>query len=198
MSKAKNAVSKANSDKAVSKANSDKAVSKAGARRITSKAAATKQISDFVAQAALPLDALQVLDGITLLKAGTYTSFGHDNKPSMAAVIDLYLVKLVATKQLDSKQLVNDCFQAVTTTSRVQGKPANEQINATFVKMLSHLKGFNTELSHHTRFLNKRMTRAGYSQTQIKAVCNDLWRIIEPVRRDLMMGKKAAKQHFSK
>lgn len=170
-----------------------------GTIRVTGKGKAV--ISRFVALTALPLTARVDMNNVKpLLKtADTLTVFGHDNNTlSIARVIDSVVVDMINGNELDSKKLIESCFAAHTTTSRVVGKPVAKQVDATFTKVISHLKGFNTGMTHHVKYLKKRMTGKGYTALQINDICNGLWPTLSALRVDMMRGKKAAKAFYAK
>lgn len=175
-----------------------KNTNKRGSLRVTGKGAAALRKFQ---QGANSITARKGFDTVqTMLKpADNLTVFGHDNNTaSIARVIDKVLVEFVNGADIDSKALIAACFSAHTTTSRVVGKPAHEQVSATYTKVISHLKGFNIELNHHFKYLRKRMIKKGYTATQIDEICTTLWPVIAPIRADYMRAKKGAVQAAKK
>ena len=159
----------------------------------------TAVISRFTVSTALPITAHADFSAVKpdLKKAGDLTVFGHNNGLlSIARVIDASLVTMINTGNIDSKVLIESCFSAYTVTSRVVGQPVAKQVDATFVKVISHLKGFDVNMAHHAKYLKKRMNGAGYTAVQIDKICTGLWPTISALRVDYMKGKKAAKAFY--
>ncbi len=165
---------------------------KAGALRVTGKGKGALNKFESTGNA---IGARQCFEAVKpmLKKVDNLTAFGHDNNTaSIARVVDAVLIDFVNGADIDAKALIAHCFSAHTTTSRMVGKPASEQVNATYVKVISHLKGFDTSLAHHKKYLNKRMTTKGYTQAQITEICDTLYPSIAPIRANYMMAKKGA------
>ena len=157
-------------------------------------------VSRFVAATALPIDTTSKFETVKpLLKTGnqSYTCFGHNGQTlSIAKIVDNWLYQAIQSGTVDSSELLESAFTALTTTSRVQGAPIETQVNATFTKVIDHLGIFDTSKTGFTKYLLKRSANQSYSPDEITIIANTLWPVLDCLRHDFMSGRKNAKKYY--
>jgi post-segregation antitoxin (ccd killing protein) len=174
-----------------------------GIRRVTNIMAAKGAVSRFTM--ATPIGAKVALDDskavLDKVKAAdlNLTEFGHKALDSgvraATAVIDAWLVSTAKQGHIDVKALIDSTFNAITTTSRVSGQPAEQQVMATYKKVIDHLGTF-CKPSQYQRYLAKRLDKKGYTPADSKAIFQGFSQLAMITRENVLDGRKAAAAHY--
>jgi hypothetical protein len=184
-------------------ATATKAKARVGVRRVANKKAATALVSRFTMGVsthggkaiALAAEVLPQLKTSTTLTQFGHKAYANNGVKALTAVIDSWLINTAKSGSIDVKALIDSAFNAMTTTSRVVGQPAEQQVLATYKKVSDHLKCFCSDSSFN-RYLSKRLAAAGYSPVQAKAIFNAFTPLASITRSAVLDGRKAAAAYY--